>query len=624
MSSEDANNVRRTGGDEPAMPRTSGNGRSSLAPIDAPLQATIDESIPSSTLASSGNGERVLGKGELAPNRQDWPGVQRVLGDLSPAPDQLKTFPNISGSDTEPWDVMLSMLATDEHTGLQLLAKRTGLPFVQDPRLNDSASKFYETISANMAREHVLAAMSMEGGCMTVAIAQPLQPAVYTMLEQKLDMPVRLVLSPRGGVTNLINRGYEQRQDLVTEIVEELPLDQRAIETAAGSIRESNDLLQLARQTPVIRLVNMILFEALRRRASDIHVHPMENKLVIRFRIDGMLVDTFSPPLALAAAISSRLKVMTELDIANRHAPQDGHTSVRIGARKIDIRMSVIPTVYGERIVLRLLDQSQTKLSLDEVGMSKAMQKTLVELIERPNGIMLVTGPTGSGKTTSLYGALGNVDRSSRNVMTIEDPVEYHMDGISQTQVNVKRGVTFAGGLRSLLRQDPDVILVGEIRDQETAQLAVQASLTGHLVLATLHTNDSPSAISRLLDIGIEPYLVTSTLLAVLAQRLVRRICPECGGKGMVLPPAAAQTTPPAGGWPKCEKCFGTGFYGRIGVFEIMRVSDEIRRLTVTRADAVQLADTARAAGMRTMWDDGREKVALGLTTEAELLRVLG
>lgn len=598
------------------MPRTKGTGQTSLAPIDALL--------PSSTLAGNGHAERAPGKGALAPNRQDWLSVQRVLGDLSPAPDQLKTFPNISGSDTEPWDVMLSMLATDEHTGLRLLSKRTGLPFVQDPRLNDSASKFYETISANLAREHVLAAISMEGGCMTVATAQPLQSAVYTMLEQKLDMPVRLVLSPRGGVTNLINRGYEQRQDLVTEIVEELPLDQRAIETAAGSIRESNDLLQLARQTPVIRLVNMILFEALRRRASDIHVHPMENKLIIRFRIDGMLVDTFSPPLALAPAISSRLKVMTELDIANRHAPQDGHTSVRIGARKIDIRMSVIPTVYGERIVLRLLDQSQTKLSLDEVGMSRAMQKTLVELIERPNGIMLVTGPTGSGKTTSLYGALGNVDRSSRNVMTIEDPVEYHMDGISQTQVNVKRGVTFAGGLRSLLRQDPDVILVGEIRDQETAQLAVQASLTGHLVLATLHTNDSPSAISRLLDIGIEPYLVTSTLLAVLAQRLVRRICSECGGNGVLLPPGAVAAMPPAGGWPKCEKCFSTGFYGRIGVFEIMRVSDEIRRLTVTRADAVQLADTAKAAGMRTMWDDGREKVALGLTTEAELLRVLG
>jgi len=585
--------------------------------------------------APTGKGEMVVaaappGGGEaetgLAANRQDWERVSTALGDLAPRTEQLKSFPGVPGSDSEPWDVLLSMLATDEHTGLGMLSKRTGLPFVSEPRLAESAAKFYEVIPASLAREHMLAGVSIDGGVVMVATAHPLQPPVYSMLEDKLDMPVRLMLAPRGAITNLINRGYEQRQDLVTEIVEELPLDQRAIETAAGSIKDSNDLLQLARQTPVIRLVNMILFEALRRRASDIHVHPMENKLVIRFRIDGMLVDTFSPPLALAPAISSRLKVMTELDIANRHSPQDGHTSVRIGARKIDIRMSVIPTVYGERIVLRLLDQSQTKLSLDQVGMSKAMQKVLVELIERPNGIILVTGPTGSGKTTSLYGALGNVDRTSRNVMTIEDPVEYHMDGISQTQVNVKRGVTFAAGLRSLLRQDPDVILVGEIRDQETAQLAVQASLTGHLVLATLHTNDSPSAISRLLDIGIEPYLVTSTLLAVLAQRLVRRVCPDCAGKGVLasMPGAAVVMTSEGSEQNRCERCFGSGFYGRIGVFEIMRVSEEIRRLTVTRADAVQLADAARAAGMRSMWDDGRDKLALGLTTEVELTRVLG
>jgi general secretion pathway protein E len=311
---------------------------------------------------------------------------------------------------------------------------------------------------------------------------------------------------------------------------------------------------------------------------------------------------------------------MTELDIANRHSPQDGHTSVRVGSRKIDIRLSVIPNVYGERLVLRLLDQSQTKLSLDEVGMTKPQQKTLVELISRPTGIILVTGPTGSGKTTTLYGALGRIDRTSRNVMTIEDPVEYHLDGISQTQVNTKRGVTFAAGLRSLLRQDPDVILVGEIRDQETAQLAVQASLTGHLVLATLHTNDAPSAIARLIDIGVEPYLITSTLLAVLAQRLVRRVCKPCNGTGEV----QAATGPRAGLPERCERCFGTGYYGRVALYEIMPITDTLRRLTVQRADAVTLADAARAGGMRTLMDDGRDKAALGLTTLAELERVLG
>jgi len=539
-----------------------------------------------------------------------------MLGELSPRIDQLKQFPTMTGTDSEPWDMLLSMLATDEHTALAKLGKRLGLAVIEEPKLQESASKFYEIIPGSLAREHVIAGISSDGTTFTLATAQPLQGPIFTVIERRLNAPIRLVLSPRGAVTNLINRGYEQRQDLVTEIVEELPLDQRAIETAASSIRDGNDLLQLARQTPVIRLVNMILFEALRRRASDIHVHPMESKLVIRFRIDGMLVDAFSPPLALAPAISSRLKVMTELDIANRHAPQDGHTSVRIGSRKVDIRLSVIPNVFGERIVLRLLDQSQNKLSLDEVGMSKAMQLQLIELIGRPTGIFLVTGPTGSGKTTSLYGALGNVDRTSRNVMTIEDPVEYHIEGISQTQVNTKRGVTFSAGLRALLRQDPDVILVGEIRDQETAQLAVQASLTGHLVLATLHTNDAPSAISRLLDIGIEPYLVTSTLLAVMAQRLVRRTCVTCVGKGTVVGRNGVAD--------RCDRCFGTGYYGRVAVFEIMRMNEQLRRMTVQRTDAVALMDAAKASGFRSMMDDGLEKVAKGLTTEAELLRVLG
>ncbi|MCE2652699.1 MAG: GspE/PulE family protein [Planctomycetaceae bacterium] len=587
--------------------------------------------------AVSGNGERppeaaaLARSGDsaapvVADQPRDWSRVSELLGDLSPKTEQLQSFPDLPGSDVEPWETLLQMLAVDEHTGLARLAKRTGLAYIEEPRLQDSASRFYETVPASMAREHMVAGVAGDGESVTVATAHPMQPPVFAMLEERIGLPIRIVLSPRSAVTNLINRGYEQKQDLVTEIVEEMPLDQRAIETAAGSIRDSNDLLQLARQTPVIRLVNMILFEALRRRASDIHVHPMETKLVIRFRIDGMLVDAFSPPLALAAAISSRLKVMTELDIANRHSPQDGHTSVRIGSRKVDIRLSVIPNVYGERIVLRLLDQTQTKLSLDQVGMSKEMQRALVTLIDRPNGIILVTGPTGSGKTTSLYGALGNVDRTSRNVMTIEDPVEYHLEGISQTQVNVKRGVTFAAGLRALLRQDPDVILVGEIRDQETAQLAVQASLTGHLVLATLHTNDAPSAISRLLDIGIEPYLVTSTLLAVLAQRLLRRTCQTCHGTGKVAAAANVPAFARAGGGDadRCEKCLGTGYFGRIGVFEIMRVDDSIRRLTVQRADAVQLFEAAKAGGFRAMLDDARDKVAMGLTTEAEIARVLG
>ncbi len=569
-------------------------------------------------------GAAIVASAAAASSAQDHARIAELLGPLALRAEQVKQFPELPGSDNEPWDVLLALLATDEHVALRKLGERTGLPMQSEPKLQESAGRFYELVPGNLAREHQVAGLSSDGQVMVVATSQPMQPPIFAVLEHRLQMPVRLVLSPRAAVTNLINRGYEQKQDLVNEIVEEMPLDEAAIQIAAGSIRQSTDLLQLARQTPVIRLVNMILFEALRRRASDIHVHPMENKLVIRFRIDGMLLDSFSPPLALAPAISSRLKVMTELDIANRHAPQDGHTSVRIGQRKIDIRMSCVPNVYGERIVLRLLDQSQTQLSLDQVGMAKPMQETFVRLISRPTGIVLVTGPTGSGKTTTLYGALGQIDRTSRNVMTIEDPVEYHLDGLSQTQVNVKRGVTFAAGLRALLRQDPDVILVGEIRDNETAQLAVQASLTGHLVLATLHTNDAPSAIARLVDIGVEPYLITSTLLAVLAQRLVRRTCVDCKGTGRVVGGAGGAGGAGNAGEHVCERCAGSGYYGRVGIYELMLMSDELRRLTAQGVDAVTLADQARKEGMVTLMMDAREKIAQGRTSDAEILRVLG
>jgi general secretion pathway protein E len=580
------------------------------------MAAQKDNPTPSSTARTSrAAGGLARGGSTIAHANGQTSELLRLAKLFEPLPisaDKLRQFARTEGSDEEPWDVLLSMLAIDEHQALDLLSQRTGMPFDVEPRLNENASRFYENVPPEFARTRLVAGLESDGEVMSVAIAQPMQPAALSMLQELLGMPMRLVLAPRAGVANLINRGYEQRQDLVTEIIEEMPLDDRAIAAAAAAgAGQSTDLLQLARQGPVIRLVNMILFEALRRRASDVHIHPMENKLVIRFRVDGMLIDAFSPPPSLAPAISSRLKVMTELDIANRHTPQDGHTSVRVGSRKIDIRFSCIPTVYGERLVMRLLDQSNTQLSLDEIGMTRTMQAQLMDLIDHPTGILLVTGPTGSGKTTTLYAALGNIDRGSRNVMTIEDPVEYHLDGISQMQVNVKRGVTFAAGLRALLRQDPDVILVGEVRDKETSQLAVQASLTGHLVLATLHTNDAPSAIPRLVDMGIEPYLITSSLLATVAQRLVRRVCNVCKGSGQG----------PTGG--RCERCFGLGYRGRLAVYEIMTMNDELRTLTQQRADAVQLHVAAKAAGFKNMRDDALEKIRLGLTDEQEVFRVL-
>ncbi|MEQ8316409.1 MAG: GspE/PulE family protein [Phycisphaerales bacterium] len=556
------------------------------------------------TLRGNKNGSKKESNGADAINARAsgdaLPGVARALRVPRLTADALRAFREMPGSDTEPWDMLISAMATDEQSSLKLLADRTGLPFVAEPRLNDSAMRFYELVPPDVARERHVGGVESDGRTMTVATAQPMQPAFFAQLEEHLGMPLRLVLTPRAVVQSLVNRGYEKRQDLVTEIIEEMPLDEGAIASAAGSIGSGNDLLALARQGPVIRLVNMILFEALRRRASDVHVHPEETRLNIRLRVDGMLVDAFSPPLSLAPAISSRLKVMTELDIANRHSPQDGQTTVRVGSHKVDIRLSVIPTVHGERLVMRLLDQGQNKLSLDTLGMTQEMQQELKDTVDRPNGMLLVTGPTGSGKTTTLYSALGMVDRASRNVMTIEDPVEYRLEGISQMQVNVKRGVTFAAGLRSLLRQDPDVILVGEVRDHETAQLAVQASLTGHLVLATLHTNDAPSAIPRLLDIGIEPFLVTSSLLGVMAQRLVRRLATK---------EEQAET--------------GQQYKGRMGVYELMRMNDELRTLTAQRADGVLLMEAAKRAGFKPMIEDAKMKAARGMTDEAEIKRVL-
>jgi general secretion pathway protein E len=574
---------------------------------------------------SEANGAGSAGSEQRALALDDDRRIAQLFGPLRASPEQIRRYRTEPASEHEPWDVLLSTLAIDEHTALRALAERTGLAFEDEPIPDDSASRFYELVTPTEARTLVVAGLSSDGRTMRLATAQPMQPASFSLLEDRLGGPIEIVLAPRAAVANLLNRGYERRQDLVTEIVEEMPLDERAMASAAGAIGRSTDLLQLARQGPVIRLVNMILFEALRRRSSDVHIHPEENRLVIRMRVDGMLVDAFSPPLALASAISSRLKVMTDLDIANRHSPQDGQTTVRVGSHKIDIRLSVIPTIHGERIVLRLLDQSQTQLDLDSLGMGADTRGTLMDAVSRPNGMLLVTGPTGSGKTTTLYAALAMIDRDTRNVMTVEDPVEYRLEGISQMQVNPKRGVTFAAGLRSLLRQDPDVILVGEIRDKETAELAVQASLTGHLVLATLHTNDAPSAIPRLLDIGIEPFLVTSSLLGVMAQRLVRKLCPVCHGAGETRGTAGAAQ--PAGGGQaaggKCAACFGTGYKGRMAVYELMTMNDELRRLTAERSDGVLLMEAAKRAGFAPMIEDARRKVREGLTDERELKRVL-
>jgi len=363
------------------------------------------------------------------------------------------------------------------------------------------------------------------------------------------------------------------------------------------------DLLEAADDAPIIRLLNALLTQAARENASDIHIEPYERHSSVRFRVDGSLREVVQPNRALHGALISRLKIMAELDISEKRLPQDGRISLRIGTRAVDVRVSTLPSAQGERAVLRLLDKSGARLNLEAVGMEGQTLQRFAQLIAQPHGIILVTGPTGSGKTTTLYAALSRLDAAHTNIMTVEDPIEYELPGIGQTQVNARIELSFATALRAILRQDPDVIMIGEIRDFETAQIAIQASLTGHLVLATLHTNDSASAVTRLIDMGVEPFLLSSSLLGVLAQRLVRKWCLQCRGQG-------------------CEHCGQTGYSGRTGVYELLVADAAIREQIHRRASEAEIRAAAIAGGMRLMRDDGQRLVSAGVTAREEVLRV--
>ena len=412
--------------------------------------------------------------------------------------------------------------------------------------------------------------------------------------------------SPQDALVQRINQAYSGGQAnssssaaaVVSEVESEADLSRMMQELPAVE-----DLLEASDDAPIIRMLNALLTQAARDGASDIHIEPYERHSSVRFRVDGTLREVVQPNRALHAALISRLKIMAELDIAEKRLPQDGRISLRLGTRAVDVRVSTLPSAHGERAVLRLLDKSQSRLTLEAVGMQGRVLAQVDHLISQPHGILLVTGPTGSGKTTSLYAALQRLDASRNNIMTVEDPIEYELPGVGQTQVNAKIDLTFAKALRAILRQDPDVIMIGEIRDFETAQIAIQASLTGHLVLATLHTNDAASAVNRLIDMGIEPFLLSSSLLGVLAQRLVRKRCNSCQGAA-------------------CEACGHTGYSGRIGIFELLVASDEIRAQIHQRAAESELRATALAQGMVLMRDDGQRLVDAGITSAEELLRV--
>jgi len=418
---------------------------------------------------------------------------------------------------------------------------------------------------------------------------------------QQLDAPA---------LAQRISAAYAQGESSAATVVSEVQND-ADLSRMMQELPAVEDLLENSDDAPIIRMLNALLTQAARDGASDIHIEPYERHSSVRFRVDGTLREVVQPNRALHAALISRLKIMADLDIAEKRLPQDGRISLRIGTRAVDVRVSTLPSAHGERAVLRLLDKSESKISLEAVGMTGETLRRFLQLITQPHGIILVTGPTGSGKTTTLYAGLSRLDAGASNIMTVEDPIEYELPGIGQTQVNAKIDLDFAKALRAILRQDPDVIMIGEIRDYETAQIAIQASLTGHLVLATLHTNDAASAVNRLIDMGVEPFLLSSSLLGVLAQRLVRKLCPHCKVQGQ-------------GAWsaPGCDHCGHTGYQGRTGVFELMVADDAIRAQIHNRAAEAEVRAAALAAGMTLMRDDGERLVREGITSREELLRV--
>jgi general secretion pathway protein E len=467
-----------------------------------------------------------------------------------------------------------------------------------------------ETLSPRFLRQFRCLPVALHDHTVMLAMADPLDFETRNTVASSTGLTVEAGIAPEQEILDAIDRYYGQ--------------DKNETELAAQGA-DSEDLEHLrdmASEAPVIRLVNAMIAQAVEQRASDIHIEPFEKEFRVRYRIDGVLVNQAPPPRELKAAIISRVKLMAKLNIAERRLPQDGRIKVKTLGREVDLRVSTLPTLYGESVVMRLLDRSATGFyDLESLGFDAHMLRRMEYYTSIPHGIFLVTGPTGSGKSTTLYSALKRINQTDKKIITIEDPVEYQMDGINQIHVNPQIGLTFAGGLRHIVRQDPDVIMVGEIRDQETADIAIRAALTGHFVYSTLHTNDAPSAITRLTDMGVENYLLTSSLVAVLAQRLVRLICPQCRQ------PDGQATTPkgesvPAFRGAGCDHCFGTGYRGRVGIFELMELNEELRAIIMRNEDASVITAAAYRNGMRNLRDDGWEKVARGVTTSDEVMRV--
>jgi general secretion pathway protein E len=510
----------------------------------------------------------------------------------------------------------------------QSLAIDFGLPIYMDLSAYSISKDKLKHVPYSFAKRNVVLPIKEEHGAVYVAISDPLHLEALEELRLMLNSPVKAVYSPKETILASINEQYNREHGAASELIANL--GDRGEDRGEGEIEVYDLLDDTHHQAPIVKLLNLILTEAIQQGASDIHFEPFEDRLRVRYRIDGVLQNRHSPAQEYQVQLMTRIKVMSKLDIAEHRLPQDGRIKLKMGRREIDFRVSTVPVVGGERIVLRILDKGNVILGLDKIGMLPSIFEDFKSLISTPEGIILVTGPTGSGKTTTLYSAICEMYSDETNIMTIEDPVEYNLPGIAQIGVQTKIKLTFATGLRHILRQDPDIIMIGEIRDGETADIAVQSSLTGHLVLSTLHTNDAPSAITRLVDMGVEPYLLSSTVIGVLAQRLVRRICPECK-----TPYEPTDQELQSIGLKKddlidhnlfqgkgCSSCFETGYKGRYGIYELMIINNEIRKQIVKSPDAIELRRIALEHGMISILAHGSDLVRRGVTTVSEVLRV--
>jgi general secretion pathway protein E len=528
-------------------------------------------------------------------------------------------------------EVLIARKAVSADDVAKALALQLDLPYHAQISLDAVDAELVRQVPINFAKQALILPLGLEGESVALLVGDPLDTTVLDHARMLLQRNVSPHVATPAVIVDAINGVYDRAVNEAEQLVGEM--EAQDLQSLAHELEEPQDLLDTDDEAPIIRLVNSLLFRAAKERASDIHIEPMERELLVRFRIDGVLQEIIKPPKRYQNSIVSRVKVMGQLNIAEKRLPQDGRIRIKLAGRDIDIRLSTIPCTFGERIVMRLLDKNTTLLDLTDIGMGRDTMNGMDQVIRRSHGIILVTGPTGSGKTTTLYAALSRINTPDLNILTVEDPVEYQLRGISQMAINPKIGLSFAAGLRSFLRQDPDVIMVGEIRDRETAEIAIQASLTGHLVFSTVHTNDAASAITRLVDMGVEPFLVASSLMAVMAQRLVRRVCPHCREayqptaeelKEVALTPdAVARAGNPSIYRAKgCDACGGTGFRGRTGIYELLLVDDDIRQLTLKNVDSTSIKRSGVAKGMLTLLDDGARKVLAGETTLAEVLSV--